>query len=84
MGSSVYQRGELAGQRKLIGLQLHERLGERALPLEARLHLAPAEALTLAGRLLAGKHTDETLVQALDEALPVSSPDTSPGPFEAP
>lgn len=84
MGSSVYQRGELAGQRKLISLQLHERLGKRALPLEARLHLAPAEALTLVGRLLAGKHADETLVQALDEALPVASPDTSPGAFEAP
>ncbi len=74
MGSSVYQRGEIAGQRKLLGVQLQERLGERARPLLVRLQVAPADALTDVAKRLAGKQTDEALLASLADALPSATP----------
>lgn len=74
MGSSVYQRGEIAGQRKVLGVQLHERLGERAGPIVLRLQVASADALTHVAKLLAGRHTDEALLASLTEALSGGTP----------
>jgi hypothetical protein len=66
--------GEVTGQRKLLTVLLQERLGDRALPLLARLQVASVDVLTQAAKLLAGRHTDDALVQALSEVLPPPQP----------
>lgn len=70
----IQERCEVTGQRKLLTVQLQERLGNQAPTLVARLELAPVDVLTQAAKLLAGRHTDEALLKALDDVLPPPPP----------
>ena len=70
MGSTVYQRGEVAGQRKLLALLLRERFEQAADPFLPRLQQATEAVLTQIGKLLARKHSDEAVLETLDTLLP--------------
>lgn len=72
---SAYQRGEAAGQRKLLALQLRTRLGESAETLVARIRLADEALVGHAGGLLAEKLSDEELRAKLEEVLPRTQAD---------
>ncbi|MEZ6187688.1 MAG: hypothetical protein R3F62_22095 [Planctomycetota bacterium] len=74
MGSTIYQRGEAAGQRKTLARQLTKRVGDAAVALVARLQVANEAALDVVADLLAEKLTDQELVTRLDEALPRAAP----------
>lgn len=85
MASTIYQRGEaageLAGQRKTLTRPLTKRLGaERAAMLVARLQRADESGLDSATDVLAEKLSDEALLTRLDEILPRPEADaTDPG-----
>ncbi|MEZ6189182.1 MAG: hypothetical protein R3F62_29800 [Planctomycetota bacterium] len=74
MGSTIYQRGEaageLAGKRTLLARQLAKRLAERAQPLLPRLQRADLTTLDTAADLLAERLSDDELLAQLDQALP--------------
>jgi len=76
MESTTYQEilaeGQREGQRKLLVVQLQERLGDAASPFVARLATADEVLLTTVAKLLARKRVDAELKEALDAALPSS------------
>jgi len=73
MGSTIYQRGEaageLAGQRKTLARLLTKRVGETAGTVVARLQLADEPTLDSAADLLAEKLSDDELLLRLNELL---------------
>lgn len=73
MGSTIYQRGEAAGQRKTLARQISKRLGEQAGDLVARLRFAEEPALDAVADLLAERLSDEQLLVQLDRLLPRQS-----------
>ena len=70
MGSTIYQRGEAAGQRKLLARQFTKRFGERAKTFVARTQLADESVLIQAGDLLAEKLSDDEVLERLEKILP--------------
>ncbi len=77
MGSTIYQRGEVSGQRKLLVLQLRKRFGEHAEPLVTGTQLADEGTLMQAGELFAERLSDEVLLARLHQLLP--KPDEDEG-----
>ena len=74
MGSTIYQRGEaageIAGQRKLLSRQFTKRFGDKATAFVARTQLAEESVLIQAGDLLAEKLSDDEVLAKLEEILP--------------
>lgn len=74
MGSTIYQRGEaageLAGKRGLLARLLTKRLAERAQGLLPRLQRADLPTLDAAGDVVAERLSDEELLARLDVVLP--------------
>ena len=70
MGSTIYQRGEAAGQRKTLTRWLRKWFPEQADSLVARLEFASESVLDDVADLVAERLSDEQLLGKLDELLP--------------
>jgi len=70
MGSTIYQRGEAAGQRKTLTRWLRKWFPERADSLVARLELASESVVDDVADLVAERLSDEQLLAKLDDLLP--------------
>ena len=75
MGSTIYQRGEVSGQRKVLARWLSNRLGLRAPSFVTRLELAEESILDQITDLLAAQISDDSLLTQLERLLPTASAD---------
>jgi len=74
MRSSIYERGEVSGQRKTLARQLTKRLGEAGEALAERTWRAEEAVLEQATDLFAERLSDDALAERLDELLPRGTP----------
>ena len=70
MRSTIYQRGEVSGQRKTLTRWLRKWFPGQADALAARLELAPEPVLEDVADLVAERLSDRELLARLDELLP--------------
>jgi hypothetical protein len=70
MGSTIYQRGEVSGQRKTLTRWIRKRFPGEADSLVARLELADEPGLDHVADLLAERLSDDELLGKLEQILP--------------
>ncbi|MGE0712037.1 MAG: hypothetical protein AB7N76_31400 [Planctomycetota bacterium] len=70
MGSTIYQRGETSGERKMLVRLLRKRFGEAAAPLVSRVELAEEAVFEGVADLFAERLSDDQLLERLEQLLP--------------